>query len=156
MEGPNGLSCSFPLAALSDTRMTLGSSNTGAHIRFADLDILSDTDISFFVPVLSFDHKGPFDWIFSWVRRNAWMWFIKHLPLEGFKASRIIDMELEGNSTSRPWSHTSFSPSSASSGFPNLFDAADPLYRMLIHRGPHKIQNGNFLYFTYHKSEVVT
>jgi hypothetical protein len=33
--------------------------------------------------------------------------------------------------------------------FPNLFDAADALLRMLLHRGPHKIQNGNFLYFTY-------
>jgi hypothetical protein len=46
--------------------------------------------------------------------------------------------------------------SRSSAVFPNLFVAADALYRMLIHRGPHKTQNGNFLYFTYHKSEAVT
>jgi hypothetical protein len=31
--------------------------------------------------------------------------------------------------------------------FPNLFDDADPLYRMLIHSDPHKTQNGNVFIF---------
>jgi hypothetical protein len=40
--------------------------------------------------------------------------------------------------------------------FLNLFVTADPLYRMLIPRRPHKTQNGFFLYLTYHKNETVT
>jgi hypothetical protein len=47
----------YRLAALSDVRMILGSSNTRVHLSFAALDTIWDMDICSLVRVLSIDYR---------------------------------------------------------------------------------------------------